>query len=83
MSKLRIIRAQFTGSDSLGYVNGREYFLYITSGNSVGTIGIHKLNIKTLNPETGSYCLYQNILSFLANWDHIENWADVKPLPEP
>ena len=56
-----IITAIFTGANSLGYENGKEYKLKVA--NSQG------ISVKRLD-ETGK-CLYQSLSSFLKNWNNI------------
>lgn len=55
------IQATFTGKDSLGYENGKEYQLKIAEAKG--------MTIERIDG-TGK-CPYQSLSSFLKNWNNI------------
>lgn len=59
------IKATFTGTNnSLGYITGAVYELYISVAKEA--IAIHRI-------ETGTgACVYANIITFLKNWTDIK-----------
>lgn len=58
------IQAIFTGTNgSLGYVTGKQYELYISTGHN--EIAIHRLS------DGGGACVYSGILQFLKNWKEV------------
>lgn len=56
-----IITATFTGANSLGYENGKEYQLKVAN--------LQGISVKRLDG-TGK-CPYQSLSAFLKNWDNI------------
>lgn len=58
-----IITAKFTGTNSLGYENGKEYQLKVAD--------LQGVSVKRLDG-TGK-CLYQSLSSFLKNWNNIRS----------
>lgn len=60
-TKIMIISALFTGTDSLGYEKWKEYKLKISD-----TQGI---SIKRL--DNSGKCIYQSLSAFLKNWNNI------------
>lgn len=58
---MTIIKATFTGTNSLGYENGKRYSLKVTHSK--------QLNIERRDG-TGK-CTYATINAFLKNWDNI------------
>ena len=56
-----IIKATFTGTNSLSYENGKEYELLISRQD---------ISIKRING-TGK-CPYTSLSSFLKNWNNIQ-----------
>jgi hypothetical protein len=56
-----IITATFTGTNSLGYENGKEYHLKIAELQGISVTRIDG---------TGK-CPYQSLSSFLKNWNNI------------
>jgi len=57
-----IIKAKFTGTNSLGYETGKEYELKV--------FDIKGISVKR---EDGSgECIYQSLSSFFKNWTNIE-----------
>lgn len=56
-----IIIAKFTGTNSLGYENGKEYQLKVSD--------LQGISIKRLDG-TGK-CPYQSLSAFLKNWNNI------------
>ena len=57
------ILAVFTGKNSLGYVNGKEYELKLDDFKGI--------SIKR-NDNSG-VCMYQSLSAFLKNWNNIKN----------
>lgn len=58
-----IITAIFTGTNSLGYENGKEYQLKVKYG-SLSPILITRLDDSGL-------CFYQSLEAFLKNWNYV------------
>lgn len=56
-----IITATFTGTNSLGYENGKEYQLKVAN--------LQGVSVKRLDG-TGK-CPYQSLSAFLRNWNNI------------
>jgi hypothetical protein len=56
-----IIKATFTGSDSLGYENGREYELRVANDQ-----GVYVRRLDGMGK-----CPYQSLSAFLKNWNKI------------
>jgi hypothetical protein len=56
-----IITATFTGTNSLGYENGKEYKLKISD--------LKGISIKRLD-DSGK-CPYQSLSSFFKNWNNV------------
>ena len=68
------IKAKFKGSDSLGYVNGKNYVLdfKLDTWERKEVIEIREI-IKedapcTMTIRTDSYCPYSSLKAFLNNW---------------
>lgn len=59
------IKAKFKGSNSLGYVNGENYWLLFQC--SGGYLSICRMDNDT-NLTTGGYCPYTSLKAFLNNW---------------
>lgn len=57
-----IITATFTGTDSLGYENGKEYQLKVENFQG---ISVRRL-------EGTGKCPYQSLSAFLKNWNNIQ-----------
>jgi len=56
-----IISATFTGTNSLGYENGKEYKLKISD--------VQGISIKRL--DNSGKCPYQSLSAFFKNWNNI------------
>lgn len=56
-----VIKATFTGVNSLGYVKNREYMLKVNS---------NFLSIKRID-DTGK-CIYHSLKAFFSNWDNVK-----------
>lgn len=56
-----IIKAKFTGTNSLGYEKNKEYNLKISKSKQI--------TIKRMD-DTG-FCFYESLHSFLVNWTNI------------
>ena len=56
-----VIIATFTGVNSLGYENGKEYKLKI--------VNLRGISVKRL--DGGGECPYQSLSAFLRNWNNI------------
>ncbi len=61
---MAIIKATFTGNNSLGYVNGHSYIL------SVNQLPNGQLQIYRADNSGGS-CPYDSFISFLKNWAQV------------
>lgn len=72
----KLITAKFTGlNGSLGFFNGQNYLLEISLANNSKTgkqeIEIENRGAGLATPEM--ICRYSNILTFLNNWDNIQD----------
>lgn len=55
-----IIKATFTGTNSLGYENGKEYELMVLYGGTISRL------------DGSGECPYNSLHAFLKNWDNIK-----------
>ncbi len=63
------IKAKFKGTDSLGYVNGENYWLFFGMTPALKQIWITQISDTTDNSiRNGSFCLYDSLKAFLNNW---------------
>ena len=56
-----IIKAKFTGSNSLGYEHGKEYELRIKNTLAIAIVRL----------DGTGYCKYGSLVAFLSNWKDI------------
>ncbi len=74
-----IVSAIFTGEDgSLGYKRGDRYDLRIVALPHPW-LNYRGSQIQVMRLDMTGVCPYRNIVTFLQNWDHIDNsWIQVK-----
>lgn len=68
---MKVIKAKFIGTNSLGYEHGKYYTLVLYKADFLRRLLYGwDLEIRRVDDSRG-YCPYKNIDTFLANWDEI------------